>query len=85
MLHISPADVLLAQEREVTDALELLEEAVPHLRFNSEIFRWNLALGTGCRVGRLAAVFGINEREHVQHDTYRKTLTPDRVTGCFLG
>ncbi len=44
MVRISLAEVLLAQEHEVTDALELLDEAVPHLQFNSQIFRWNLAL-----------------------------------------
>ena len=43
MVHISLAEVLLALER-VTAALDLLEEAVPHLQFNSQIFRWNLAL-----------------------------------------
>lgn len=50
MVHISLAEVLLAQGREVTEALELLEEAVPHLKFNSQIFRWNLALARAADV-----------------------------------
>ena len=54
MVHTSLAEVLLAQDREVTDAMDLLEQAVPHLRFNSQIFRWNLALArTADRLGDL--------------------------------
>jgi predicted Zn-dependent protease len=54
MVHTSLAEVLLAEDHEVTDAMHLLEQAVPHLRFNSEIFRWNLALARAAdRLGDL--------------------------------
>jgi len=45
MVHISLAEVELAQERAVTDALKLLDEAVPHLhsarRSSAGIWPWH--------------------------------------------